>query len=77
MGRKFIFTALILLLPIRMAGAVDQLIRIGVLSHRGVEATLKNWSPTADYLSLTVPGHRFEVVPLGFAEVDPAVRFGR
>ena len=77
MGRKFIFTALILLLPIRMAGAVDQLIRIGVLSHRGVEATLKNWSPTADYLSLTVPGHRFEVVPLGFAEVDPAVRFGQ
>ncbi|MCB1830732.1 MAG: PhnD/SsuA/transferrin family substrate-binding protein, partial [Gammaproteobacteria bacterium] len=51
--------------------------RIGVLSHRGVAATLKNWSPTADYLSRTVPGHRFEVVPLGFNEVEPAVKFGQ
>ncbi|MCB1751490.1 MAG: PhnD/SsuA/transferrin family substrate-binding protein [Gammaproteobacteria bacterium] len=51
--------------------------RIGVLSHRGVAATLRNWSPTADYLNATVPGYRFEVVPLGFNEVDPAVRFAQ
>ena len=50
-------------------------IRIGVLSHRGSEATLKNWSPTADYLSKTVPGRRFEIIPLDFAEVEPAVKF--
>ncbi|MCG8426755.1 MAG: PhnD/SsuA/transferrin family substrate-binding protein [Chromatiales bacterium] len=50
-------------------------IRIGVLSHRGSEATLKNWSPTADYLTETIPGRPFEIVPLDFDEVDPAVKF--
>lgn len=68
---------LLLLLPVQAVNAVDQTIRIGVLSHRGVAATLKSWSPTADYLSLTVPGRRFEVVPLGFDEVEPAVKFGQ
>ena len=77
MDRKFAFIVLILLLPMQVAGAVDQLVRIGVLSHRGVEATLKNWSPTADYLSRSVPGYRFQIVPLHFDEVDPSVKFGQ
>ena len=77
MDRKFAFIVLILLLPMQVAGAVDQLVRIGVLSHRGVEATLQNWSPTADYLSRSVPGYRFQIVPLHFDEVDPSVKFGQ
>ncbi|MES9872531.1 MAG: PhnD/SsuA/transferrin family substrate-binding protein [Candidatus Sedimenticola sp. PURPLELP] len=51
-------------------------IRIGVLSHRGSEATLKMWSPTADYLTNAVHGRRFEIVPLDFDEVNPAVESG-
>ena len=31
-------------------------IRIGVLSHRGDAATLEAWSPSANYLTVTVPG---------------------
>lgn len=77
MGRKLRLFFFLLVLPVQAVNAVDQTIRIGVLSHRGVAATLKNWSPTADYLSRTVPGHRFEVVPLGFNEVEPAVKFGQ
>lgn len=50
---------------------------IGVLSHRGAESTLRNWGPTADYLNRSVAGHRFEIVPLAFDEVDPAVQFGQ
>ena len=52
-------------------------IKIGVLSHRGVDATLTMWSPTADYLSRTLGEFDFEIVPLDFAEVDPAVQFGQ
>lgn len=51
-------------------------VTIGVLSHRGAEATLAHWSKTADYLSKALPGYHFTVVPLDFAEVDPAVGSG-
>ncbi|HIE55545.1 MAG TPA: phosphate/phosphite/phosphonate ABC transporter substrate-binding protein, partial [Chromatiaceae bacterium] len=48
--------------------------RIGVLSHRGDAATLKNWSPTADYLSREIPEYHFTIVPLDFREIEPAVK---
>jgi len=48
-------------------------IRIGVLSHRGAEATYKMWNPTADYLADAVHGRPFEIVPLDFDEVSEAV----
>lgn len=51
-------------------------ITIGVLSHRGDEATLRSWTPTADYLASQIPGTRFEVRPLDFEEVEPAVARG-
>ena len=51
--------------------------RIGVLSHRGYDATLAAWSPTADYLSRTVEGHHFSIVPLNFEQIGPAVGEGR
>ncbi|TVO74927.1 MAG: PhnD/SsuA/transferrin family substrate-binding protein [Sedimenticola selenatireducens] len=51
--------------------------RIGVLSHRGNEATYAMWAPTATYLSRVVPRYQFEIVPLDFDEVDPAVKFGQ
>ncbi|MET0103167.1 MAG: PhnD/SsuA/transferrin family substrate-binding protein [Sedimenticola sp.] len=56
--------------------AIEPPIRIGVLSHRGSEATLKMWSPTADYLTQAVHGRQFEIVPLDFDEVNPAVESG-
>jgi PAS domain S-box-containing protein len=55
------------------AWAGSQVIRIGVLSNRGAPAALARWRPTADYLSSELPDHRFTIVPLGFAEVGPAV----
>ncbi len=72
---------LILILSLQLlfgsAWAEDTLIRLGVLSHRGDQATVKMWSPTADYLTGEIPGHRFEISPLHFDEVDPAVKFGQ
>lgn len=70
---------LFLLLPLISGSlrAEDQLIRIGVLSHRGNQVTYDTWSPTAIYLSRVVPGHDFEIIPLDFSEVDPAIKFGQ
>jgi len=51
-------------------------IQIGVLSHRGDAATLATWSPTADYLTDSIDGYRFNIVPLNFDQVDPSVASG-
>ncbi len=52
-------------------------VKIGVLSHRGDQATLQMWSATADYLTENLPGFRFRIEPLDFDEVDLAVKNGR
>lgn len=38
-------------------------IKIGLRAHRGEEAGLKRWQPTADYLSQVIPEHHFVMVP--------------
>jgi PAS domain S-box-containing protein len=54
----------------------DETIRIGVLSHRGTETTYKMWSPTANYLTESIRGYQFEIVPLDFDRVHPTVADG-
>jgi len=49
-------------------------VRLGVLARRGLEQAVTQWGATAAYLSKTVPGSRFELVPLDFDEVHQAVR---
>ena len=71
--RPHIFLLLLLLAPLGAVRADQASVRVGVLSHRGTQATLGMWSPTADYLSHAIAGRRFEIVPLNFAEIEPAV----
>ena len=47
--------------------------KIGVLAKNGPVKALQMWKATGDYLSQAVSGHTFEVVPLGFDEVNPAI----
>ncbi|MDH5786420.1 MAG: PhnD/SsuA/transferrin family substrate-binding protein [Chromatiales bacterium] len=54
----------------------EEPVTIGVLSHRGDEATVAHWSKTAEYLGEQLPGFHFTIVPLDFDEVDPAVGSG-
>jgi two-component system sensor histidine kinase TtrS len=56
--------------------AEDARVRIGVLSHRGDEATLQMWGPTADYLDKAISSRHFQILPLDFNEVNPAVAGG-
>lgn len=74
-GHCFLLLAT-LLLPFAAPGAQEEEIRIGVLSHRGETATLSVWDSTADYLSATLDGYRFSIVPLAFDRVNGAVDSG-
>ncbi len=54
----------------------EELIRIGVLSHRGDDVTRQTWMPTAQYLTNILAPLHFEIIPLDFDEIEPAVRDG-
>ncbi len=49
-------------------------VKIGVLSHRGNEKTIKMWNPTANYLIAKLPQYDFEIVPLNFDQVESAIK---
>ena len=72
--RNLLFS--ICLFSIAFTAQATQPISIGVLSHRGDEATINHWSKTADYLSRVLPDYRFYIDPLDFDEVDEAVGSG-
>lgn len=44
-------------------------VSIGILAHRGNEATLKRWQSLADYLNSEIPSHSFQITPLDFDEI--------
>ncbi len=47
--------------------------KLGILANRGKQECLRQWTATADYLSQRIPGAFFEIVPLDFHEIIPAV----
>ncbi len=57
-------------------GAADQPVKIGVLAVRGEAQCLKNWSPTADYLSRRIPGSSFTIIPLTHERITASVQKG-
>ncbi|MDI6725777.1 MAG: PhnD/SsuA/transferrin family substrate-binding protein, partial [Smithellaceae bacterium] len=56
--------------------AARQIARIGVLANLGKETARKMWTPTADYLTASIPTHSFMILPLGFEEISGAVKRG-
>ncbi len=51
--------------------------RIGVLAKDGPVKAMKMWKATGDYLTETVAGKSFEIVPLDFKDVHPAIEQGK
>ncbi len=66
--------SLLLLIASGLVHASGESIRIGVLSHRGDAVTHQMWDSTANYLSYALHPKKFEVIPLDFDEVEPAVK---
>lgn len=52
----------------------NQTIKIGVLSHRGDEIALQSWGPMSQYLSESIDGYDFRIVPLKFDQIEPTVK---
>ena len=48
-------------------------VKIGVLAKNGPAKAMGQWKATGDYLSASLPGVSFEIVPLDFKEVNPAI----
>lgn len=45
-------------------------VKIGVLAKRGIEATLKRWTPLIKYLNTKIDNYYFTVVPLDFDQLS-------
>ena len=56
-----------------IVSAEDIQVKLGVLAKRGPQLCAEMWEPTAQYLTSEVAGYSFEVVPLAFEEVFPAM----
>jgi two-component system sensor histidine kinase TtrS len=69
-----VLTVLLLISSVDVLRADENPVRIGVLSHRGDEVTLRMWQPTARYLDEIISHRRFRIIPLDFNEVDAAVK---
>ena len=54
-------------------GAADTELTLGVLAFRGEPAALQRWSATADYLSHSLDGYRFTLLPLTLDGMRDAV----
>lgn len=54
----------------------DPLIKIGVLAVKGIELTRKMYTPTAVYLGQSVPGYRFEIIPITLPQTPGIVERG-
>jgi len=46
-----------------------KVVKIGVLANQGIERARAQWQPTMDYLTETIPGYTFEMVPQGVEEM--------
>ena len=51
-----------------------QEVKIGVLTHRDDEKTLKQWKATAEYLSEQIPTHHFSILPLHFLSLENNIK---
>ena len=71
--KKLIWTTFALVFLLSTTCFATQTYKIGVLAKRGPVKALKQWKATGDYLSAKVADKSFEIVPLDFDDVNPAI----
>lgn len=64
---------LLLLLQLAASAHASEDILIGILAYRPADEVLQRWQPTADYLSIVLPGYRFRVQPMGYRQLTAAI----
>ena len=74
MKNRIFFLTLVVALTLSAAFAASaDSYKIGVLAKNGPVKAMEMWKATGDYLTSKIGGMTFEIVPLGFDEVNPAV----
>lgn len=78
MKKTFIFIAVLMsLMLIATVCFAKDTYKIGVLAKNGPVKAMKMWKATGDFLTAKVNGKKFEIVPLGFDAVNPAIKEGK
>jgi len=78
MNRDFTFALLAALLLLSApALRAEATVRIGVLAYNGAAQALQRWQPTADWLQQSIPGRRFEILPLTHEAFRNRIRKGQ
>ena len=75
--RIWFFSLLFFFIQTGVHCGTPQTVKIGALAKRGPEYAIMKWAQTAAYLSASIPGYHFEIVPLGFSEIDNIVKKGQ
>jgi two-component system, LuxR family, sensor histidine kinase TtrS len=76
-SRWFFLVVCMLVLNLAATTQAQETYKIGVLAKNGPVKALQMWKATGDYLSSKLSGKTFEIVPLGFEEVNPAIEAGK
>ena len=78
MKRKWVGMFLFFAAALCLAGAAgaQETVKIGVLAKDGPAKAMAQWKSTGDYLTASISGMQFEIVPLDFKEVNPAIEKG-
>ena len=69
----FVITVVLLGSPIPVVHAADAGITVGVLAFRGDDLARQRWEPTTNYLSTSLPGYSFKLLPLDLHEMNDAL----
>jgi twitching motility protein PilJ len=70
------FVWLSLFLAMTGFATARETVKIGVLAKNGPVKALSKWKATGEYLTKALPGYQFEIVPLDFKDVNPAIEKG-
>lgn len=74
--KKLIISIVFVLFLTATAAMAADTVKIGVLAKRGAVKAMQKWKATGDYLTAKVAGKTFEIKPLDFDQVNPAVEKG-
>ena len=74
--KRIVVIAIALVLMIVTSGFAGDQYKIGVLAKRGPVKAMEQWKATADFLNQKMAGKTFEIVPLDFDAVNPAIANG-
>ena len=73
MKKNSIVFILIVIFCLSGISFAEETIKIGVLAKRGAVKAMSKWKLTGEFLTKSLPGKKFEIIPLGFNKVYPAI----